>query len=95
MCCLFILCQSAIVAGPAVHVQCVLIASSILTVMLQSFADHLSNCMQEWEYPRENLIYLRELGEGQYGKVHLMKAKVSEYACYRPLIVFIHKHACV
>ena len=31
---------------------------------------------QDWEYPRANLIYLRELGEGQFGKVLLMKAKV-------------------
>lgn len=45
--------------------------------MLQSSDDRALHCMQEWEYPRENLIYLRELGEGQYGKVHLMKAKVS------------------
>jgi hypothetical protein len=29
-----------------------------------------------WDYPRDNLVYMRELGEGQFGKVLLMKAKV-------------------
>lgn len=41
---------------------------------------HNSTSTQEWEYPRCNLIYMRELGEGQFGKVLLMKAKVC-YAC--------------
>ena len=36
---------------------------------------------QRWGYPRENLIYLRELGEGQFGKVHLMNAKVCVFMC--------------
>jgi hypothetical protein len=31
--------------------------------------------LKEWEFPRENLVYMKELGEGQFGKVHLMKAK--------------------
>ena len=31
---------------------------------------------QDWEYPRHKLIYLRELGEGQFGKVLLMRAQV-------------------
>ncbi|CAI8011353.1 Inactive tyrosine-protein kinase transmembrane receptor ROR1 [Geodia barretti] len=29
----------------------------------------------EWQYPRSQLIYMRELGEGQFGKVLLMKAQ--------------------
>ena len=33
---------------------------------------------QDWEYPRKNLIYLKELGEGEFGKVLLMKAQVSK-----------------
>ena len=33
--------------------------------------------IQHWYYPRGNLIYMRELGEGQFGKVLLMKAKVN------------------
>jgi len=40
---------------------------------------------QRWGYPRENLIYLREIGEGQFGKVHLMNAKVR---------VYIHTYVC-
>lgn len=36
-------------------------------------------CMQRWGYPREYLVYLREIGEGQFGKVHLMNAKVRMY----------------
>lgn len=35
--------------------------------------------MQEWEYPRKDLIYLKELGEGEFGKVLLMKAQVGIY----------------
>ena len=31
---------------------------------------------QNWQYPRNKLIYIRELGEGQFGKVLLMKAQV-------------------
>ena len=36
-----------------------------------------------WNYPRDNLVYMRELGEGQFGKVLLMKAKVAMcvYVC--------------
>ena len=33
---------------------------------------------REWQYPRSSLVYLRELGEGQFGKVILMKAQVRE-----------------
>ena len=36
----------------------------------------------EWGYPRGDLTYMRELGEGQFGKVLLMKAKV----CIHPKI---------
>ena len=67
------------IAGPAVHValkSCHQIKQPLMQRTCCYPEDHL-HCMQEWEYPRENLIYLRELGEGQYGKVHLMKAKVS------------------
>jgi len=32
--------------------------------------------IQEWTHSRDQLIYLRELGEGQFGKVLLMNAKV-------------------
>ena len=39
-----------------------------------AYVFHVS--LQEWEYPRESLVYMKELGEGQFGKVHLMKAKV-------------------
>lgn len=42
---------------------------------------------QEWQYPRSNLVYLRELGEGQFGKVLLMKAQV--------LTLFIFNHGVV
>ena len=31
---------------------------------------------QDWMYDRSNLVYTREIGEGQFGKVLLMKAKV-------------------
>ena len=40
--------------------------------------------IQEWQYPRNRLVYMRELGEGQFGKVLLMKAQVytmSQYWC--------------
>ncbi len=43
--------------------------------------------MQLWEYPRGNLVYLRELGEGQFGKVLLMRAKVSVYMTCTPVNV--------
>ncbi|XP_064401515.1 uncharacterized protein LOC135347441 isoform X3 [Halichondria panicea] len=33
-----------------------------------------SSTINNWDYPRNNLVYLRELGEGQFGKVLLMKA---------------------
>ena len=33
--------------------------------------------LQDWEYDRDQLIYLRDIGEGQFGKVLLMKAKVD------------------
>lgn len=32
--------------------------------------------MQAWEYSRSALIYMKELGEGEFGKVLLMKAHV-------------------
>ena len=32
--------------------------------------------VREWQYPRSRLVYHRELGEGQFGKVLLMKAQV-------------------
>ncbi len=32
---------------------------------------------QQWQYPRSKLTYMRELGEGQFGKVLLMEARVS------------------
>ena len=35
--------------------------------------------VRQWQYPRSNLTYMRELGEGQFGKVLLMEAKVSKY----------------
>ena len=31
---------------------------------------------QDWSYDRSQLTYMREIGEGQFGKVLLMKAKV-------------------
>ena len=31
-----------------------------------------------WDYDRGQLVYLREIGEGQFGKVLLMKAKVDQ-----------------
>ncbi len=34
--------------------------------------------LQNWSYPRSDLTYMRELGEGQFGKVLLMKATVSQ-----------------
>ena len=33
---------------------------------------------QDWEYDRDELTYLRDIGEGQFGKVLLMKAKVDQ-----------------
>ena len=33
---------------------------------------------QDWSYDRAQLIYMREIGEGQFGKVLLMKAKVID-----------------
>ena len=33
--------------------------------------------LEEWYFSREKLTYLRELGEGEFGKVLLMTAKVS------------------
>ena len=35
-------------------------------------------CVQDWDYLRSNLIFMRDLGEGQFGKVMLMKATVGE-----------------
>ena len=40
-------------------------------------------CNQDWEYDRSKLIYLREIGEGQFGKVVLMKAKVQYIPSFR------------
>ena len=37
---------------------------------------------QNWQYPRNQLVYMRELGEGQFGKVLLMKAQVCNYVQY-------------
>ena len=37
-----------------------------------------SLCIQDWEYPRSKLVFMRDLGEGQFGKVMLMRAMV----CY-------------
>lgn len=31
--------------------------------------------IDKWDYPRDKLIYMRELGEGQFGKVLLMRAQ--------------------
>ncbi len=31
--------------------------------------------LQGWEYPRDSLVYVRELGEGQFGKVLLMRTQ--------------------
>lgn len=39
----------------------------------------ITDLMQLWEYSRSGLIYMKELGEGQFGKVLLMKAHVSSY----------------
>ena len=44
-------------------------------VYINVFFVHLF--LQEWDYPREKLTYMRELGEGQFGKVLLMKAQVG------------------
>ena len=33
--------------------------------------------IQDWEYNRDELTYLRDIGEGQFGKVLLMRAKVE------------------
>ena len=33
---------------------------------------------QDWYYDRSKLVYMRELGEGQFGKVLLMKATVNQ-----------------
>ena len=41
------------------------------------FYDIHRHLLQDWEYPRKNLIYLKELGEGEFGKVLLMKAQVG------------------
>ena len=38
--------------------------------------------VHEWQFPRSNLVYLRELGEGQFGKVLLMRTQV----CYNTYI---------
>jgi hypothetical protein len=34
-----------------------------------------NSSVREWQFPRSNLVYLRELGEGQFGKVLLMKTQ--------------------
>ncbi len=41
---------------------------------------------QNWDYPRNNLVYLRELGEGQFGKVLLMKAKVCSLSVHNYIV---------
>ena len=47
--------------------------------------------MQTWEYPRSKLIYMRELGEGQFGKVLLMRANVNKLSAYiLCLCVWLH-----
>ena len=33
--------------------------------------------IQDWEYNRDELTYLRDIGEGQFGKVLLMRGKVE------------------
>lgn len=44
---------------------------------------------QDWEYPRKNLVYLKELGEGEFGKVLLMKAQVGIHDYYSSLTVHL------
>ena len=44
--------------------------------------------MQDWQYPRNKLIYTRELGEGQFGKVLLMKAQVIH------VTMFVYQTMC-
>ena len=36
----------------------------------------LGHVFQDWRYDRTQLVYMREIGEGQFGKVLLMTAKV-------------------
>ena len=33
--------------------------------------------IQNWEYNRDELTYLRDIGEGHFGKVLLMRGKVE------------------
>ena len=44
---------------------------------VKSLYSRICCLFQNWEYPRKNLVYLKELGEGEFGKVLLMKAQVS------------------
>ncbi|CAI8001574.1 Proto-oncogene tyrosine-protein kinase receptor Ret [Geodia barretti] len=44
--------------------------------------------MRNWEYPRSKLIFMRDLGEGQFGKVMLMKAmSIAGYSGDLPVAV--------
>lgn len=41
--------------------------------------EHLESmmyCVQDWMYDRSRLVFLREIGEGEFGKVLLMRTKV-------------------
>jgi len=49
-----------------------LLYPTFISYSVHTFFDEI----QEWRYSRDQLIYLRELGEGQFGKVLLMNAKV-------------------
>ena len=48
--------------------------------------------VQEWQYPRSSLVYLRELGEGQFGKVLLMKTQVCRTSL---TATHAHTHLCI
>lgn len=51
--------------------------------------------MQDWEYDRTQLTFLRELGEGQFGKVLLMQAKVSFLAHVHTVVSVCSVHVFV
>jgi len=55
--------------------------------------DFMLQKANSWEFDRNKLVYMRELGEGQFGKVLLMKAKVV-YMHHKYFFKVVILHTC-
>ena len=64
---------------------------------ITSYIEYIASCvshfmqLQDWSYDRAQLIYMREIGEGQFGKVLLMKAKVF-FTCSQLVIEILKRY---